>query len=148
MLHAMEAAPTTNKTTMGPILHELAERFKKRGVVIVLSDLFDDVSSLLAGLKHLRHRRHEVILMHVLDPAELDFPFRNMTMFKGLEGFDDRLVDPQSLRKAYLAEFEAFTKAVRNGCHARNIDYLQLRTDQPLDLALSKYLANRMNRIK
>jgi len=148
MLHAMEIAPTTQKTTMGPIFHELAERYKKRGVVVVLSDLFDDVTSLLAGLKHFRHRRHEVILMHVLDPAELDFPFRNMTMFKGLEDFPELLVDPLGLRQAYLAEFDAFTKAVRNGCHARNIDYLQLRTDQPLDLALSKYLAHRMNRIK
>lgn len=148
MLHAMEIAPTTHKTTMGPIFHELAERYKKRGVVVVLSDLFDDVSSLLAGLKHFRHRRHEVILMHVLDPAELDFPFRNMTLFKGLEGWANQLVDPHALRKAYLAEFEAFTKAVRTGCHARNIDYLQLRTDQPLDLALSTYLAGRMNRIK
>lgn len=148
LLHAMEIKPSTAKTSMGPIFHDLAERYKKRGVVVVLSDLFDDVGSLMAGLKHFRHRRHEVILMHVLDPAELDFPFRNMTLFKGLEGLPEQLVDPPSLRKAYLAEFEAFTKAVRQGCYARNIDYLQLRTDQPLDLALSKYLAARMNRVK
>ena len=148
MLHAMEISPSTQKTSMGPIFHELAERFKKRGVVIVLSDLFDDVGALMAGLKHFRHRRHEVILMHILDPAELDFPFRSMTMFKGLEELPQLLIDPLGLRQAYLAEFEEFTKSVRNGCYARNIDYLQLRTDQSLDLALSKYLANRMNRIK
>ena len=148
MLHVMEASASAAKTSLGPIFHDLAERFKKRGVVIILSDLFDDVNSLLAGLKHFRHRRHEVILFHILDPAELDFPFRNMTLFKGLEAFPELLVDPPGLRQAYLAEFEAFLKSVRQGCHARNIDYLQLRTDQPLDIALSRFLAARMNRVK
>ena len=146
MLHAMEAAPTQSKTSLGPIFHDLAERFKKRGVVVVLSDLFDDPATLLAGLKHFRHRRHEVILFHVLDPAEMDFPFKNLTMFKGLEGLPEMLVDPQALRKAYLGEFEAFTKELRKGCHAQRVDYVPLRTDKPLDLALSTYLAARLNR--
>lgn len=146
MLHAMEAEPTQKKTTLGPIFHDLAERFKKRGVVVVLSDLFDDPATLLAGLKHFKHRRHEVILFHILDPAELDFPFRNFTLFKGLEGLPELLVDPQSLRKAYLAEVESFTKELRKGCHAQHVDYVPLRTDKPLDLALSTYLAARMNR--
>lgn len=147
VLHTMEQSPTTNKTAIGPIFHELAERFKKRGVVVVLSDLFDDVATTLAGLKHFRHRRHEVVLFHVLDPAELEFPFRSMTMFKGLEQFPELLVDPPALRKAYLAEFDAFVKSVKVGCHARQIDYVQLRTDQPLDRALSTYLVTRMNRL-
>jgi uncharacterized protein (DUF58 family) len=147
MLHAMETTPTAAKTSLGPILHDLAERFKKRGVVVVLSDMFDDVASLVAGLKHLRHRRHEVILFHVLDPAEEDFPFRSLTMFKGLEGLPELLVDPQALRKAYLEEFQHFVREVKNGCHARQIDYVPLRTDRPLDLALSTYLAARRNRL-
>ena len=146
LLHTMEAAPTTQKTSIGPIFHELAERFKKRGVVIILSDFFDDVQTMLTGLKHFRHRRHEVVLFHVLDPAELDFPFRNMTLFKGLEEWPEQLVDPAALRKAYLAEFEAFTKSLRQGCHARRIDYVPLRTDQPMDVALRTYLATRMSR--
>jgi len=147
MLHAMEFQPTTAKTSLGPIFHDLAERFKKRGVVVVLSDLFDDPASLIAGLKHLRHRRHEVILFHVIDPAEEDFPFRNLTMFKGLEGLPELLVDPQALRKAYLQEFEQFVRTVKNGCHARQIDYVPLRTDRPMDFALSTYLAARRARV-
>lgn len=147
MLHALEAPPTTAKTSLGPIFHDLAERFKKRGVVVILSDLFDDVASLIAGLKHLRHRRHEVILFHVIDPAEEDFPFRNLTLFKGLEGLPAELVDPQALRKAYVQEFEHFVREVKNGCHARQIDYVPLRTDRPLDLALSTYLAARRSRM-
>ena len=146
LLYVMEQAPTTQKTAIGPIFHELAERFKKRGVVLVFSDLFDDVPTMLAGLKHFRHRRHEVVLFHVLDPAELDFPFQSMTLFQGLEAYPHLLVDPPALRKAYLAEVEAFVKAVRTGCHARRIDYVPLRTDEPLDRVLSTYLATRMTR--
>lgn len=147
MLHAMNVEPTKAKTTLGPIFHDLAERLKKRGIVIVLSDLFDDVASLIAGLKHLRHRRHEVILFHIIDPAEEDFPFRTLTMFKGLENLPELLVDPQALRKAYVEEFQHFVREVKNGCHARQIDYVPLRTDRPLDLALSTYLAARRSRL-
>jgi uncharacterized protein (DUF58 family) len=147
MLHALETPPTTAKTSLGPIFHDLAERFKKRGVVVILSDLFDDPASLIAGLKHLRHRRHEVVLFHVIDPAEEEFPFRDLTLFKGLEGLPQELVDPAALRKAYVQEFEHFVREVKNGCHARQIDYVPLRTDRPLDLALSTYLAARRSRM-
>lgn len=146
LLHVMEETVPERKTNTGPIFHDLAERLKKRGIVIVLSDLFDDVPSLLAGLKHFRHRRHEVILFHILDPAELEFPYDQLTMFKGLEEYGDVLADPRSLRKAYLAEFQEFLKQVRQGCRAQRIDYVEMPTSQPLDIALSSYLAHRMNR--
>jgi uncharacterized protein (DUF58 family) len=142
----MEETVADRKTNTGPIFHDLAERLKKRGVVLILSDLFDDVGSMLAGLKHFRHRRHEVILFHVLDPAEIEFPFNQTTLFKGLEGLPEVLTDPRSLRKAYLAEFAAFQKQVRTGCRALGIDYFEMRTDQPMDVALSTYLASRMAR--
>ncbi|HEX3869030.1 MAG TPA: DUF58 domain-containing protein [Pirellulales bacterium] len=146
VLHVMEQTVAERKTNTGPIFHDLAERLKKRGVVLILSDLFDDVSSMLAGLKHFRHRRHEVILFHILDPAEIEFPFKQVTMFKGLEQLPDVLADPRSLRKAYLAEFQAFQRQVRVGCRTQGIDYFEMRTDQPLDVALSTYLARRMAR--
>jgi uncharacterized protein (DUF58 family) len=148
LLHVMETTVAERKTQTGPIFHDLAERLKKRGVVVILSDLFDDVTSMLAGLKHFRHRRHEVIIFHVLDPAELDFPFRQMTLFKGLEQLPDVLADPRALRQAYLKEFGSFLQAVKKGCRAQQIDYVQLRTDQSLEVALSSYLASRMNRVK
>jgi uncharacterized protein (DUF58 family) len=147
LLHAMERSVPERKTQTGPIFHDLAERFKKRGVVVILSDLFDDVNSMLAGLKHLRHRRHEVIVFHVLDPAELEFPFRQMTLFKGLEQFPDVLTDPLALRNAYLKEFSAFQRAVQVGCRSQQIDYVLLRTDQSFEIPLSTYLASRMNRV-
>jgi uncharacterized protein (DUF58 family) len=148
LLHVMDAATPERKTATGPIFHDLAERLKRRGVVVILSDLFDNVPAMLAGLKHLRHRRHDVIVMHTLDPAELDFPFRQTTLFKGLEQLPEVLTDPRALRKAYLNEFERFLHDVKLGCRTHHIDYLQLRTDQPLDIALSVYLSARRSRMK
>lgn len=148
LLHVMEETVPQRKTSTGPIFHDLAERLKKRGIVIILSDLFDDVNSMLAGLKHFRHRRHEVIVFHVLDPAELDFPFQQTTLFKGLEQLPEVLTDPRSLRKAYLEEFNGFVRQVKQGCRAQRVDYVQLRTDQPLDVALSSYLASRLMHTK
>lgn len=148
LLHVMEETVPERKTAAGPIFHDLAERLKKRGIVLVLSDLFDDVPSMMAGLKHFRHRRHEVVVFHVLDPAELDFPFRQVTLFKGLEQLPDVLTDARALRKAYLQEFNQFLHQVKQGCRQHRIDYVLLRTDQPLDVALSSYLASRMMRFQ
>ena len=147
LLHVMESSRPERKTRTGPIFHDLAERLKRRGLVLVFSDLFDDVPSMMAGLKHFRHRRHDVIVFHLLDPAELDFPFRQTTLFRGLEGLPDVLTDPRALRKAYLDEFGRFLQAVRKGCRAEHIDYLMLRTDHSLEVVLSSYLASRMTRI-
>ncbi len=143
VLHVMEQSPAERKTATGAIFHDLAERLKKRGIVIVLSDLFDDVEAMMAGLKHFRHRRHEVILMHVLDPAELDFPFHQTTLFRGLEHLPDVLVEPRALRRAYLDEFNRYLNRLKKGCRMHRIDYVPLRTDQSMEVALSSYLASR-----
>jgi uncharacterized protein (DUF58 family) len=147
LIHVMEQSTAARKTATGPIFHDLAERLKKRGVVIILSDLFDDVDSMMTGLKHFRHRRHEVIVFHVLDPAEEDFPFRQTTKFKGLEHLPEVVTEPRSLRKAYQAEFEKYQQQIRTGCRAHNVDYVKIRTDQSLDVALSTYLADRAVRV-
>ncbi len=148
VVNAISAGGEREKTAAGPIFHELAERLTRRGVVIVLSDLFDDPASLLAGLRHFRHRRHDVIVMHVLDPAELEFPFQQPTLFKGLEKLDDLLVDPMRLRKAYREEFDRFRTEVAAGCRAQGADYVLLQTDRPLDAALTAYLHKRQARLR
>ncbi|MEX0679009.1 MAG: DUF58 domain-containing protein [Pirellulales bacterium] len=147
LLHVMENCEPERKTRTGPIFHDLAERLKRRGLVLILSDLFDDVPSMMAGLKHFRHRRYDVIVFHVLDGAELDFPFRQTTLFRGLEQLPDVLTDPRALRKAYLDEIGRFLQEVRKGCRSQHIDYVLMRTDQSLEIALSSYLASRMTRI-
>jgi uncharacterized protein (DUF58 family) len=148
LLHVMEESRPERKTSTGPIFHELAERLKKRGVVLILSDLFDNVPAMMAGLKHFRHRRHDVVVFHVLDAAELDFPFRQTTLFKGLEELPEVVTDPRSLRKAYLEEFGKFVREVKKGCRANSADYVLLRTDQPLDIALSSFLSSRMRHVR
>jgi uncharacterized protein (DUF58 family) len=146
LLYVMEQNDARRKTAIGPIFHDLAERFKKRSIVIILSDLFDDVDGMMAGLKHFRHRRHEVVLFHVLDPAEIEFPFRRTTLFRGLEQLPDVLVEPRALRKAYLEQFGAYARRLKTGCRMHQIDYVLMQTDRPLDVALSSYLASRMKR--
>jgi uncharacterized protein (DUF58 family) len=148
ILHVLEDVVPERKTAMGPIFHDLAERLHKRGIVLILSDLFDDVDSMLAGLKHLRYRRHDVVVLQILDPAELEFPFRSTTMFRGLEGMPQVLAEPRGVRKAYLREMNQFLQAVKQGCRKLRIDYVQLRTDQPLDIALSSFLSTRMKQSK
>jgi uncharacterized protein (DUF58 family) len=148
LLRAMEEATPARKTRTGPIFHDLAERFTRRGIVVILSDLFDDVDQVLAGLKHLRHRRHDVIVFHVLDPAEIDFPFQQVTLFKGLEAMGHIVTEPRSLRAAYQHEIQSFLKCVRTGCRAQQIDYLTLRTDRPPDAVLSAFLSARKKRVR
>src|SRR5262245_42082403 len=146
LIHVLDVTPAREKSDVGAVLHDLAERFKKRGVVAILSDLFDDPARIIAGLKHFRHRRHEVIVFHVLDAAEIDFPFRETTMFKGLEGMPEILTEPHALRRAYQSELSAFLDELRKGCRMIDIDYSALRTDQSLDIPLSSYLASRSAR--
>ena len=134
------------RQALGPIFHELAERIGRRAIVVILSDLFDEVESLLAGIKHLRHKRHEVIVFHVLDAAEVEFPFQEATLFRGLEQWGDLLTDPRSLRQGYLEELNTFQSELQRGCLTQNIDYVQLRTDHSLGMALSGYLAHRLAR--
>ncbi len=148
LLSVMESAAPHEKTAAGPIFHELAQRLTKRGVVIVLSDFFDDVASLAAGLRHFRHRKHDLILVHVLDAAELDFPFRGLTEFVGLEEMPAAAADPQCIRTAYLRELSHFREALEHECRRQGIDYFLVRTDQPLDLALSHVLAARRRSVR
>jgi uncharacterized protein (DUF58 family) len=148
MIRVMNNGTTQAKTRMAPLLHDLAERINRRSLIFVVSDLFDDVPELLLGLKHLRHKRHEVVLWHVLDAYELTFPFQEATLFRGLEEYPPLLTDPQSLRQSYLEQFGQFVNDLERGCRNQNIDYVQLRTDTRLDVALSSYLARRMARTK
>lgn len=148
LFHLMDVSPAGQKSDLGLIFNDLAERFKKRGVVVVLSDLFDDPAKIISGLRHFRHRRHEVIVFHILDPAEIDFPFRSTTLFKGLEGLPDVLAEPHALRRAYQDELREFLAELKKGCQMVDIDYVPLTTNQDLDGALTSYLASRSMRVR
>jgi uncharacterized protein (DUF58 family) len=146
LLHVMEGTIPEHRTNAGAILHDLAERFRRRSVMVLLSDLLDDVPATLKGVMHLRYRKHDVIVFHVLDPAELEFPFDQLTLFKGLEDRPEVLVEPAAVRTAYLAQLRLYLEEIQRGCRAQQADYTMVRTDQPLDLVLSSFLASRMKK--
>src|SRR5262245_52624125 len=134
------------KTKLSAIFHDLAERITRRSIIMILSDLFDETEEILNGLKHLRHKKHEVIVFHTLDRAELDFPFVDSTLFRGLEQWPELLTDPRTLREGYLSEIGKFLRDVETGCRNQNIDYVRLTTDTSLGVSLSSYLAHRLAR--
>lgn len=147
LLDAMLTAQGKDATDAGAVFHNLAERFRKRGIVVILSDCLGDSAAdtdrLLSGMRHFTHRRHEVILLHVLDPAEIDFPFTGNTRFVAMEG-DARIVAaPRAIRKAYRKRFEEFRLRLESGCRAAGIEYVLMRTDHAVDTALANYLALR-----
>src|SRR5436190_271223 len=146
IVRVMNKGAAHEKTSLAPIFHELAERINRRSIVVLLSDLFDDVHDIMAGLKHLRYKRHEVVVFHVMDAAELDFPFQEATLFRGLEQYPELLTDPRALRQGYLDQVAGFIGELKQGCRAQNMDYVQLRTDQDLGVALTSYLAHRLAR--
>lgn len=147
LVNMLKPGPGRERTQLGPIFHDLAERVPRRGIIMIFSDFFDDAAELLHGLKHLRHKRHEVVVFHVLDRAELSFPFREATLFRGLEALPDLLTDPRSLRDGYLEQVAAFTEELRQGCRAQNIDYVSMPTDVSPGQALTGYLAHRLARL-
>src|SRR5437016_714326 len=128
VLGHLENLETAPKTGVSSTFHDLAERIKRRGLILVLSDLFDEPQSVLRGLQHFRHRKHEVILFHLLDRNELTFPFRDSAIFEGFEQENPITAEPNALRREYLHVFHAFEETLRHGCRELNMDYLQLPT--------------------
>jgi len=143
LLRHLPPSPSGGDTRIGPALHSLAERISRRGLVIVLSDLMDDPEEVLSGLKHLRHRKHEVIVFHVLDPAERSFPFEDPAVFQGMEGEGEVPLEPWHVRAEYRKKVKEWTGLLEGECREHGIDYALLETSQPFDVALLRYLARR-----
>jgi len=131
------------ETTIAPVLHKTAEAIKKRGLIILISDLFDDPDKVLSGLQHFRYKGHEVIVFHVLDPQELTLDFTQRTRFRDMESGEEIVTDPWHIQSDYQKSMEQFCDYIKSNCRQKNIDYVQLSTDLPLDIALSEYLIKR-----
>ncbi len=143
---AMATGPFPGTGGIARAVDELAGRTGRRGVVMLFSDLLDDVPDLLAALQHVRYQKHEVVLFHTLDAAEIEFPFRQTTLFKGLEGLPEILTDPSGIRDTYLKALHAHVEAIEAGCRRLEIDYVRLRTDADLGHDLAAYLQKRHGR--
>lgn len=145
VLTTLEETQPGGETAMAPLWHELAgHHLKRRGMVIILSDFFDQIGSLIRALRHLRHRNHEVVLLQVLAPEELEFPYKRLTQFRSLEIGDQKvLVDARRLREDYLASFDRFRHELKEQAGRLQVDYHLMRTDEPVDRALGVYLSRR-----
>jgi uncharacterized protein (DUF58 family) len=145
IVNELQQVPRWNKTSIGKVLDQIAEKVTHRSVIVLLSDCFDDLAGIKAGLRHLRYKKHEVILMQVMDPQELDFPFDDVTLFKGLEEMGQLLTEPRALRQGYLDQLNEFTDSLKKLCRGMDIDYHRFNTADPLDVTLSQFLADRMS---
>jgi uncharacterized protein (DUF58 family) len=143
IVQAMAASEPAEKTELLPILRGVAETYPRRGLMILVSDLLVDREGLFKGLKLLRQHDHDVIVFHVMDDEELDFSFSGPTRFEGLELPAHLACNPRALREGYLEALSVYLDQVRRGCAADGVDYVLLRTSQPLDAALAAFLSNR-----
>ncbi len=133
----------TPKTSLAKQLHDIALMMKRRSVVVVVSDLLSDAEDILGGLEHLRFDGHNVIVMHTLDPYEIEFPFDGTWRFEGLEGEEPLTTQPQRIRDEYLKNFGEYMESIRSGCVAAQIDYAVVDTSRPLDVLLSEFFHER-----
>jgi len=148
VVQALEHVRPGGDTDVSGVLHEIAERIRRRSMVIIISDFFDDVDDLLRGLQHFRHRRHEVVVLHLLDDAELDFPYERITMFEGMERGEQVLVDPRIVAAGYRARLRRYLEEFRRGCTEKDVDYRLMMLSEPFDRALAAYLAARVEKAR
>ena len=146
IVESLDANQPAEKTELNPVLLEAAQTYPRRGMMVLISDLFGSVADTLRGLRLLRQHGHDVLVLHVMDDDELDFPFTGPTRFEDLES-DVRLgCSPKALRDGYLEAVGEFLDEVRHGCAKGGIDYALVRTTEPFDAALAKFLSRRMLR--
>ncbi len=143
ILKELELLTTGNKTGTAVSLHRVAEQMKRRGLVIVISDLFDDPKKVLTALKHFRHKGNEVIVMQVLDPLERSFAFGNDAIFKDMETREELMTQPWHIQREYQQSMLEFLETYKRECRDNAIDYVLLDTSTPFDKALFEYLNKR-----
>jgi uncharacterized protein (DUF58 family) len=146
MMHRLEAIKPGGETDVASTLHKLAGRFKRRCLIVLLSDLYDEPEEVIRALHHFRHRRHEVILFHILDRAEIEFPFNEVITFHDLENNDRIQIDPAYVREVYRKQLDEFLASYRRACAEAQIDYVLADTSTPYDFMLTKYLNKRGDR--
>jgi uncharacterized protein (DUF58 family) len=144
IVKAMDVSRPRQKTDIEKILRRVAETASSRGMIVIISDLLADREPLFRGLEMLRHRRHDILVLHILDEDELNFPFAGTTRFEGMEELPQLTCDPRALRDGYIEALEEYLTEVRRGCIRQGIDYALIRTGDYLDAVLSKFLHHRM----
>jgi uncharacterized protein (DUF58 family) len=144
ILRALESAEPREKTSLGPVLHALAEKARRRGLVFIISDCLDEVPPMLEGLRHLRFQGHEVTVFHVLHPDETEFPFEGMVKFDGMELPERLLTRPHLIRPSYLRALKTYLEELQQGCESNRVDYVRIDSSKPVGDTLATYLARRL----
>ncbi len=143
LLNEIAHQKPSHTTDIGTTLHEMADRIKRRGLVIIMSDLLDDADTIISGLKHFRYNRHEVIVFHILDPRERDFAFPREAIFKDMETGEELTTLPYQIKKSYAEQVEEFTNKIATHCRQAMIDFHPIDTATPFDKALYAFLSKR-----
>jgi uncharacterized protein (DUF58 family) len=143
VLRVLAGTTVPGTANLGIAVDGIAEQLGRRGIVIIISDFFDDVATLEAAIKHLKYHHHDIALIQVLDAAEIDFPYRHATLFRGLESLGDRTADPVAIRDAYLANFQEHQTDFHRMAKTHAIDVLTVRTDADIGRSLAEYLHRR-----
>ena len=143
MIHAMESASPGSATMVGAVLGKVAAQLKRRGMVVIISDFLDEVGPISYGLNRLSFDGHDVLLLHVADPYERDFPFAGPAIIQGMENTGRLVCDPSDLRGIYLEARARHLEELRDACRRVRFDMWQCVTDQPIDAAITRILASR-----
>ena len=144
ILRSLEEVTPRDKGPIGPLLSDLAQQVRRRGLVFLISDCFDDVKGLVKGVQHLRFQGHEVTVFHTLHPDEVGFPFQGMTRFLGLEDAMKVLTRPHLIRPAYLRALKAFMDELQGGLQGCRADHVLVDTSAPMGRMLTAWLARRL----
>jgi uncharacterized protein (DUF58 family) len=147
ILRALDRSTTAGRTNLAAVLHTVADTTKRRGLVILLSDLLDDEGDVFRGLAHLKFLKHDVIVFHIMDPQEIKLDYEGLVQFEDLETGDKVRTFPQSIRSGYQQRVAEFLDNIKRTLGKSNIDYCLLETSEPLDRALIAYLVKRRRRM-
>ena len=143
LLNVLHSSKVKGDTKISPILHSLAESIKKRGLIILISDLLDNPNEIINGLRHFRHKGHDVIIFHILDDNEINFNFSGVTNFIDSEDGSNIKTDPRQIKKEYMKAVSEFCGTYKKECSQNNIDYLKVNTSETLEKSLIDYLIKR-----
>ena len=144
ILRLLEEVGADGRTDLVRVAKQVGQAIPRRGLVVIISDLLG-IDSLIEGLRVLRSRGHDVVLFHTLHDDEIDFPFNGASRFEGLESEDFLNCNPRALREGYLEALNEFLHSTRQACGRLSIDYIQIRTSDPLDAMLARFLSRRLS---
>ncbi len=144
VLQVLETMPGKGRTDIAAALQSMAERVRRRGMMLIVSDMLDDAPKVMNIAKVMRKRRQEVAIFHILDPAELELPYEGLTIFEGLEGEGELLVDPDDIRDRYREEMRTHVQGIERDCREGDIEYFRVLTTQPIEQVIMDFIVGRL----